>query len=271
MAGDRGIRGVREAEFLEPDAARPLGAGVGRHDGEEAIHQHLLEVPPAQFRADRSTDQLRSAPADDDLLGRDARVLEQPFLCRARLVPERLQLPAVDPLPGRLEPLLQQPREREVHVVPAEQDVLANRHPLEREIAGLFGHGDEAEVGGSAAHVAHEDEIADAHALAPRVPLAFEPCVERGLRFFQQREPLEPRLDGRPAGQLARLLVERRRHGEDDVLVRERKAAVGRVPRASEMCQIGGRHLDGREFLDFRRGLPGKDGRGAIDAAVRQP
>ena len=36
---------------------------------------------------------------------------------------------------GGLEPLLQQAREREIHVVAAEQDVLADRDALEREVA----------------------------------------------------------------------------------------------------------------------------------------
>ena len=62
-------------------------------------------------------------------------------------------------MPLRFEPLLQQAREREVHVVAAEQDVLADGDALEREVAVLLGHRDQAEVGGAAADVADEDEI----------------------------------------------------------------------------------------------------------------
>ena len=53
-------------------------------------------------------------------------------------------------------------REREVHVVAAEQDVLADRDALEREVAVALRDGDQAEVGGAAADVAHEDQVADA-------------------------------------------------------------------------------------------------------------
>ena len=54
------------------------------------------------------------------------------------------------------------PRERQVHVVAAEQDVIADRDALEREIAVVFADENQAEVGRAAADVAHEHEIADA-------------------------------------------------------------------------------------------------------------
>ena len=107
------------------------------------------------------------------------------------------------------------------------------------------------------------------HALAPGLALALEPGVEGGLRFLEQREPLEARVHRRAPRQLARLLVERRRHREHDVLVRERQAGRCRVPGAAEMRQVGGRHLHGRERLHVGRCLPGEDGRGPIDARRR--
>ncbi len=42
-----------------------------------------------------------------------------------------------------LEALLEQPRERQVHVVAAEQDVVADGDPLEAQLAGLLGDRDE--------------------------------------------------------------------------------------------------------------------------------
>ena len=77
-------------------------------------------------------------------------------------MPQRLQLPGVDAVPGRFEPLLQQARERQVHVVAAEQDVIADRDALERQVAVALADGDQAEVGGAAADVADQDEVADA-------------------------------------------------------------------------------------------------------------
>ena len=64
-------------------------------------------------------------------------------------------------VPVGLETLLQQAREREVHVVAAEQDVLADGDALERELAIRARHGDQAEVGRAAADVADEDQVAD--------------------------------------------------------------------------------------------------------------
>ena len=90
------------------------------------------------------------------------------------------------------EPLLQQTRERQVHVVAAEQDVLADGHALKRELAVLLGDGDQGEVGRAAADVADEDEVADLDPLAPAVALRVEPGVEGGLRLFEQRDVLEP-------------------------------------------------------------------------------
>ncbi len=68
---------------------------------------------------------------------------------------------------GRLEALLEQAGERQVHVVAAEQDVLADGDALEGEVAVALGHGDQAEVGRAAADVADEDQVADRDAPAP--------------------------------------------------------------------------------------------------------
>ena len=90
------------------------------------------------------------------------RVAEERFLREPRLVPQPVQLPGVDSVPLLLEPLLQHARQREIHVVAAEQDVLADGDALEAQLAVLLGHGDQAEVGRAAADVADEHEIADA-------------------------------------------------------------------------------------------------------------
>ena len=73
-----------------------------------------------------------------------------------------VQLPGVDAMSRRFEPLLQTSRKREIHVVAAEQDVIADRDALEREVAIALADRDQAEIGRAAADVAHEHEIADA-------------------------------------------------------------------------------------------------------------
>ena len=70
------------------------------------------------------------------------------------------------------EPRAHRVRERQVHVVAAEQDVIADRDPLEGERAALLADRDQREVGGAAADVADEHDVADpdlARATLPRV------------------------------------------------------------------------------------------------------
>ena len=63
-----------------------------------------------------------------------------------------------------------QAREREVHVVAAEQDVLPDGDALEREIAVALRDGDQAEVRSPATDVADEDQVSDGDAAAPASP-----------------------------------------------------------------------------------------------------
>jgi len=61
------------------------------------------------------------------------------------LVPQMLQLPRIDPMSGRFQLLLEQPRERQIHVVAAEQDVIADGDEAKHERALVLADGDEAE------------------------------------------------------------------------------------------------------------------------------
>ena len=99
-------------------------------------------------------------------------VAEQRLLREPGLVPEAVQLPGVDLVPGALQPLLEQPRQRQIHVVAAEQDVLADGDALERQVAIALADRNQAEVGGAAADVADEHEIADLDTPPPRSPSA---------------------------------------------------------------------------------------------------
>ena len=62
-------------------------------------------------------------------------------------------------------------REREVHVVAAEQDVLADRHAMQFEIAVALDHRDQRQVGRAAADVDAQDQVADLHLLTPAAQL----------------------------------------------------------------------------------------------------
>ena len=78
------------------------------------------------------------------------------------------------------------PRQRQVHVVAAQQDVVANGDAFQRQFAVLFGNHNEAEIRGAAADVAHQNEVADLDSAAPAITLAFKPRVKSCLRLFQQ-------------------------------------------------------------------------------------
>src|SRR5438876_5772014 len=97
------------------------------------------------------------------------RMREERLLRHSALVPQRLELPCVDAMALLFEPLLHEAREGEVDVVAAEQDVIADRDPFEREIAVVLADEDQAEVGGAAADIANEHKIADAQLPAPAV------------------------------------------------------------------------------------------------------
>src|SRR5439155_13238748 len=109
-------------------------------------------------------------------------------------------------------------RKRDVHVVAAEEQMIADGDALERERRAVELRLDEREVGRTAADVDDEDPRGAAERVLPLALVGREPGVERGLRLFQERQRRELRLGRGGDGQLARDLVERRRHGEDDLL-----------------------------------------------------
>ena len=143
------------------------------------------------------------------------------------------------------------------------------------KIAVAFADRDQAEVGRAAADVADQHEIADFHAAPPAVAERVEPGVERGLRLFEQRHLFEPRGAGGAQRELPGLFVERRGHGQQDVLMRQRQRgiALGDIPieDRGQMFQVLGRRIDRRDVRDLVGRAPGKDRCGPVRRAVRQP
>jgi hypothetical protein len=84
---------------------------------------------------------------------------------------------------ARLQPV----RERQVHVVAAQHQVLAHGDARERGQSTRCGfHADQRQVGRAAAHVGHQHQAA-AFQLRGQLPaLQRQPVVERGLGFFEQ-------------------------------------------------------------------------------------
>jgi hypothetical protein len=80
-----------------------------------------------------------------------------------------MQLPGFDVVTGSVKALLQDTCQRQVHVVVAQQYVVANSDAFQCQSAVLFGNRDEAEIRRAAADVAHENEITDLDSTGPRI------------------------------------------------------------------------------------------------------
>ena len=126
VPGDRGIGGIGQAQLLQADPTRPLRPRIGADHREEALDQRVDQLVARELGGDRAADQARAPAQYGDGLGLDASPLEEPLLADPALVPELLELPRVDAVAGALELLLQPSRERQIHVVAAQQDVLAH-------------------------------------------------------------------------------------------------------------------------------------------------
>ena len=164
-------------------------------------------------------------------------------------------------------------RQRQIHVVAAEHQVLAHggaREGRQRVRTRLF-HADQREVGGATAYVDHEHQASVLQLRVELLALQNQPVVEGGLGFFQQ-------VDLRQTGQLrglqrqrTRALVKRRRNREHHDLLCQRSVGMCGVPRGLHVCEVAGRSLYRRNLVYVFRRAPGQDGGGAIHAIVREP
>ena len=139
---------------------------------------------------------------------------------------QRQELPVADRLTLAFELGAQGVGQSQVHVVAAEQDVLADADALQRQFAVPFGDGDQAEVGSAAADVADQHDVAGLDLGAPLLAGLRRPGVERRQRLLQQDRLAEPGGLGRLGGQGAGDLVERCGDGQDDL-------ALGQIPLAA--------------------------------------
>ena len=166
---DRGIRRVRQAELRERRAR-------ARRRARASFGTSGKKPSTSVCSTSSRVSSVRSGPAEE--LGAAARrsamgtdrhglVAEEPLLRGAARVRERRDLPAIERLAPRPRAGLHDVREREVHVVAAEQDVIADRDAREREAPALLGRGDGREVRRAAADVDDEDHVARLELLAP--------------------------------------------------------------------------------------------------------
>jgi hypothetical protein len=162
---------------------------------------------------------------------------------------ERKELPGIQRLAFRIQLGLQRVGQRQVHVVAAEQDVLADADALQLRITGDVDHGDQAEICGTAADVAHQDDVAGRDGIAPLPASLRRPGVERGLRFLQQHDLAQTGGLGRFRGQAARYFVEGRGNRQHDLAVRQVPVPALLVDGVKEgllqVLQVAGRALEG--------------------------
>ena len=184
---------------------------------------------------------------------------------------QRAGLPGVE-LPAFLRELARHAiGQGQVHVVAAEQDVLAHGHALQLEVAVALKHGDQRQVGGAAAHVHDEDDVAIAHLLAPVAAAGLDPAVQRGLGFLQQREVVEARGLAGLGRELARGGVERGGNGDGDVLGVEGLLGMGLLPGPAQVRQIADGGRQRRDALYLGRRIGRQQGAAAVHAGVAQP
>ena len=114
-----------------------------------------------QFGFDRAADQAGAFAEnrDGNFVGLRFGV-EQFFLREAAIAPQRLELEGVDLPAFRGKVGRNGVGEGEIDVVAAQQDVLTYRDALELQLARFLGDGDQSEIGGAAADIDYQHEIA---------------------------------------------------------------------------------------------------------------
>ena len=274
VAGDRRVGLVGQTQLAET-GDRPAGRTV-RHLAlrEEAVQEQAADARAIDFDRHRAADHAAAAAEDRDGILFDAfrPAGQQGFLGRAAGMPQGDRLPRIelDALFG--EAAGDEMGQGEVHVVAADQQMVADGQPLQDQFALLLGHADQRQVGGAAADVADQQRIAQREALPPALAAIGQPGIDGRLRLFQQHEVLGQAGGQRGlAGQLPRAGVERRRHGQHDDLPGRGACGKRRFPRGDQVFQVALRSGHGRNLRHVGRRPPRQERLVAVHAAIGQP
>ncbi len=273
MARHRGIGGVGKPKLREPQARPRHRTRIGGDHWKEAVDDRLRHFVACQLRPKRPAQKRRTSRSERDRRHRQGRIAEQFLFGLSACVDEARLLPAVDRLALSLELLPNHVRQGEIHVVAAEQDMVAHCDSNEIEGPVLFDRSDRGEVGCPAADVDDENDVTRAHLLAPSIAQCHGPGVKRGLWFFEQRGTFDPRRQRGLDGQLARSRIERRRDGDDDLLLGECvvTAAEACIEGLGEMFEVPPRRLDGRDLFDVVGSPQGQKARPPVHRRMREP
>ena len=208
MTGHRRIGSIGQPDLLETQPPLSGRHRVARHRWKKSFHQRRIHVRRGQRGGNGAANQARAAAQQRDRVFFLCGVAEQRLFSEPRLVPEAVQLPGIDAMSRRFEPLLEKSRKREIHVVAAEQDVLTDRDTLERQVASRSptAISEKSVVPPPTSQTRTRSPTRDPP--PPAIAERIEPGVERGLRLLEQRHALEARTARRSHRQLARRLVE---------------------------------------------------------------
>ena len=158
----------------KPEARRCSGRSFGTAAGKEAVDQQLGQ--PASVATSTETVppiSLLPRPSTEIVLLVGSVRRQQRLLGRAAGMPQGDRLPRVEvgrPVsaksPGHVV------GQGQVHVVAADQQVVAHGDPLEHQLALFFATLDQRQVGRAAADVADQQRVAHRQPLPPRSPVS---------------------------------------------------------------------------------------------------
>jgi hypothetical protein len=147
--------------------------------------------------------------------------------------------------------------EGQVHVVAAQHQVVADADAgeLGRAAVGAGLDLHQREVGGAAAHVAHQHQPGLGQLGGEGGAVAEDPVLEGGLGFLDQAQPRQAGEAGGLDGEGPGAFVEGGRDGEHDVLLGQRVAGKLRVPGGPHVGQVAGAGGEG-DTLATSSGAP---------------
>ena len=158
-------------------------------------------------------------------------------------------------------------RKRQVHIVAAQKNVIADGDTRELKIAVFLSDADERKIGCPSADIHDENDVSQFDLLAKTVSSLFQPRIKRRLRFFNQGDVFKTRDLGRLNRQLARCCIKACRNSQYHLAV----IAIRTLESPADMFQVSRRCFDGRDLLHVGRRTPRQDLRRPVCTRIAQP
>ena len=282
-----GSLAIGQAEFAQPCWPATRRHLIRRSDWQESGRQNLQNFLARQVNAERLSDHGTAAAQDRDRHALQDGIAQQPLFRGTAGPAQRITLSQREL--DVLELLFHAAGQGKIEIVAAEQKVLADGGSLKLQLAIDQASAHQAEVGRAAADVADQNQIAIAEvftvliprqirvrgwAIYVRAPIRRDPRIKRGQRFFEQSELVESGAAGGFDRQLARFLIERSWHGEDDFLMLKTRFCIGpncAVPGVAQMHEVARRSLNRGNHRLRRFSLRRQDLGAAIHARIGKP